>query len=222
MKDRLQAFSIHLAISFLLFIILGAFIRWVWFPGFLFEVDGGWQGIKIIAGVDLIIGPLLTLLVFNKAKASLRKDLAVVGCLQLLCIVGGMWVVGDSRPLVVAYYDGSFSTVNKYSFENNNVQHEDVVGHISWLGPTWVSLELPDYAVDRELILSMWDFMGEDIATNVNLYAPYGKNSFERVEEIQQDKKDYLKVHSYSARYYRGELLVDVRSGEVVELLSKL
>ncbi|WP_226645511.1 hypothetical protein [Microbulbifer variabilis] len=222
MKDRLQAFSIHLAISFLLFIILGAFIRWVWYPSFLFEVDGGWQGIKLIAGVDLVVGPLLTLLVFNKAKASLRRDLAVVGFLQLLCIVGGMWVVGTSRPLVVAYYEGTFSTVNKHSFENANILYEDAKEHISWFGPSWVALKLPDSAPDREIILKVWDFLGEDIATNVKLYTPFKKANFQLLKQGRQAEEDYLKIYKYSARYYHGELLVDIRSGEVVELLSKL
>lgn len=221
-KERFIAFSIHLCVSFLLLVILGIFIRLVWYPGFLFEVDGGWQGIQLIAGVDLIIGPLLTFIVFNKAKKSLSRDLTLIGFLQFLCIVGGMWVVGYSRPLVVAYYDEQFSTVSRLTFENSSVSYTEISEWVSWLGPTWVSLELPASASKRGSMLAAWNFLGEDIATNTKLYQPYKKNLVSLIlgGAAWQDS-EYLKKFSYTARFYSGEVIVDTRSGKIIDVLSK-
>lgn len=73
-KNRFQAFGIHLLISFILFLFLAAIIKFFWYPGLLFETEGGWEGIKLIAGVDLVIGPLLTLIVYNIKKPELKQD----------------------------------------------------------------------------------------------------------------------------------------------------
>ena len=59
--SRFSAFSIHFGISLLIFAALSAVILLVWYPGYFFELDGGWEGLRIIIGVDLVLGPLLTL-----------------------------------------------------------------------------------------------------------------------------------------------------------------
>lgn len=108
--NRWQAFAVHLLISFIIFIVLAAIIR-LWYPGILFMHDGGFEGIKLIAGVDLIIGPLLTLMVFNRSKKSLKKDLSVIAGLQLACLVAGMWTVYQTRPVAVVYSEGAFRSI---------------------------------------------------------------------------------------------------------------
>ena len=49
---RYSAFAIHLGISFLIFLVLAYMIVFVWYPGILFDTDGGWRGMQIIIGVD--------------------------------------------------------------------------------------------------------------------------------------------------------------------------
>jgi hypothetical protein len=43
-------------------------ITYLWYPEFLFKTDGGWNGIRLIAGIDFIIGPTLTLIVYKAGK----------------------------------------------------------------------------------------------------------------------------------------------------------
>ena len=73
--SRYRAAAIHLGLSALLFVALAYLVVFVWYPGFFFETDGGWEGIRIIAAVDLVVGPLLTLIVFKAGKPGLRFDL---------------------------------------------------------------------------------------------------------------------------------------------------
>lgn len=77
-QNRYQAFAIHLGLSFLIFIVLASLIVFYWYPGFLFATDGGWQGIRLIAGVDLVIGPCLTLLLYKRGKPGLKFDMMCV------------------------------------------------------------------------------------------------------------------------------------------------
>ena len=41
-----------------------------WFPDFYYAIDGGWEGMRLIIGVDLVLGPMLTLVVFKARKAA--------------------------------------------------------------------------------------------------------------------------------------------------------
>ncbi|KAB0769044.1 hypothetical protein F7O87_33620, partial [Pseudomonas aeruginosa] len=63
--SRWRAFFIHLLISLAIFIVLLAIICLWWYPGALFEIAGGWQGVRIVAAVDMVLGPLLTLVVYD-------------------------------------------------------------------------------------------------------------------------------------------------------------
>lgn len=84
--SRFKAFSIHFAISFAIFLILLYFILFQWYPQPLFSTDGGWRIIRIIVGVDLVLGPLLTLIVFKAGKPGLKFDLTIIAFLQITAL----------------------------------------------------------------------------------------------------------------------------------------
>lgn len=122
--NRWQAFAIHLAISIVIFLLLAAVI-YRWYPGVLFKYDGGLEGVKLIAGVDLVIGPLLTLLVYNTAKKSLKMDLSIIALLQAACLIGGMWTIYQTRPIAVVFSDGAYMSVSSLSFQESKVDYKN-------------------------------------------------------------------------------------------------
>ena len=74
---RISAFLVHLGISFAIFLALAYLVVFIWYPDFFFSTDGGWQGIRIIALVDLVLGPVLTLCVF--VGTAIIVDLRLLG-----------------------------------------------------------------------------------------------------------------------------------------------
>ena len=68
LPHKLRAFSIHFLISLAIFAVLLFLILFHWYPMPWFPIDGGWQGVRIMIGVDLVLGPVLTFMVFNPAK----------------------------------------------------------------------------------------------------------------------------------------------------------
>lgn len=208
----------HLSVSFLIFLALASIIRFVWFPGFLFEVDGGLQGISLIAGVDLVIGPLLTLFVFNIAKKELPRDMLVIGVMQFTCICGGMAVVEHSRPIAVVFLDGKYVTVNRYSFEQSRMDKEGFDSFASGFGPAWVYIKLPEE--NKDIITQAWSFFGRDIATNTELYEPYANAISSLTKYSVPSNKGVLKFE-FSARYFSGVVEVNEASGRIVRLASK-
>jgi hypothetical protein len=107
---RLRAAGIHVAISSAIFVVALYLILVQWYPGFHFGVDGGWLGVKIMAGVDLVLGPTLTLIIFNplKARRLIVFDLWCIGLAQLAALAWGFYAIHSQRPVLVSFHEGGF------------------------------------------------------------------------------------------------------------------
>jgi hypothetical protein len=78
----------------------------VWYPYPYREISGGRELFLMVVTVDVILGPLLTLAVFNMSKnpiKTLRLDLTVIGLFQLAALVYGLWTVFVVRPVHLAF-----------------------------------------------------------------------------------------------------------------------
>ncbi len=112
-RSKLRAFGGHLLVS----AAVAAALVWVfmkkWFPMPYFVADGGWQGVRLLAAVDVVLGPVLSLVVYNprKSRRALLLDYAVIGCLQLAAMGFGLWTVYTQRTALVVFGDGAFYTV---------------------------------------------------------------------------------------------------------------
>lgn len=144
-RFRWQAFAIHLGISLTILAVLLYLLFYHWFPDYLFDTDGGWQALRVIAGVDIILGPVLTLIAANPAKTTreLRRDFTAIGLIQALALSAGVWLAWDNRPYAVFWFDGSFQSQPWSSFHDEKAarawiknQHETT--------PIMVYVDLPD------------------------------------------------------------------------------
>jgi hypothetical protein len=102
---RYTAFATHLLISLLVVGTLLGLSILLWYPSPLFEIDGGWQGLRIVALVDLVLGPVLTLVVFRPGKPGLRMDMAVIVSIQVAALSYGIWTLHHNRPALMVYAD---------------------------------------------------------------------------------------------------------------------
>lgn len=110
---RLRAAGIHFGISAVIFVaVVAVMVAW-WYPGFHFAIDGGWQGVRILVAVDLVLGPTLTLIIFNplKARRLIIFDLSCIGATQLAALIWGVWAIHSQHPVAVTYYDGEFHSI---------------------------------------------------------------------------------------------------------------
>ena len=101
---KLKATAVHLSLSLVVFIYLVYQIYYNWYPQPYFAIDGGWQGIQIIAAVDLVLGPLITFLIFDlsKSRREILFDLSVILIIQLGALFYGIAQVYNQRPVAVA------------------------------------------------------------------------------------------------------------------------
>lgn len=123
--NRYQAFAVHMAISLVIFFVLLVCITQYWYPGILFDTGNGWKAIALIVSIDLILGPLLTFIIFNPNKSSLKFDLSVIALVQIAALAYGTWTIYSSRPLAIAYINSSFHTF--YANADNAKDIKEVV-----------------------------------------------------------------------------------------------
>lgn len=113
---KIKAASIHFVCSVLVFLLALAWIFWVLYPDFHFELNGVWYGLRLIAGVDLVLGPLITLLVYHSAKPKREKvgDFAIVAVVQVAALLYGLHTMYQEHPRMIAFYDyGTAVTVTQ-------------------------------------------------------------------------------------------------------------
>ncbi|MFT5893169.1 MAG: hypothetical protein ACI8VW_000034 [bacterium] len=110
--SRSGAFTLHVAISLLVFSSLVAMMLLFWFPGELFFIDGGWQGLKLVAMVDLVLGPALTLLLYKPKKPKLMLDMSLIAGIQIAALAYGFYTTHQQRTLAVVFAERTFFTVS--------------------------------------------------------------------------------------------------------------
>jgi hypothetical protein len=125
-REKLNAFLIHIGISLIIFFALSWLIYFHWYPVPFFRTDGGWQGLRLIAFVDLVLGPSLTFIVFKRGKPSLKFDLTLIGLAQLAALIWGIWAVQNEKPVALVFADESFRTIPHYQFTEAGVDLKDL------------------------------------------------------------------------------------------------
>ena len=118
---KLKAALVHLLISISILIISACFVFFIWYPGDYAKLSGVEKVFFYLILVDCLLGPLLTLLVFNpsKVKSVWLKDLSVISLLQISALVYGMFVVFDARPILLVFEGDRFRVVSSLNVNKN-------------------------------------------------------------------------------------------------------
>jgi hypothetical protein len=146
--SRYEACFYHFLISLAIFVVLAYVILFHWYPDFFYAIDGGWEGMRIIIGVDLILGPMLTLVVFKAGKPGLKFDLAAIGTLQAVCLIAGLAIVYTQRPIFFVYYDEHFYSSSADSYTSNGVTVPDPSDYSDTV-PAKVIALLPEHPIEE-------------------------------------------------------------------------
>lgn len=112
MKLRLKAFFVHLLISGVIFLCIMMLVYFSWFPGQLVKL-GAFQGLTIVVLVDLVLGPVLTFVVFNPKKKTLKVDLSLIALLQFSGLIYGVVQLESQRVVAQVLMDDQLHIVHK-------------------------------------------------------------------------------------------------------------
>ncbi|HEY1399460.1 TfpX/TfpZ family type IV pilin accessory protein [Roseateles sp.] len=113
LRGRLRASGLHLISTLCVAAMAAAMVFFIWYPWPYSEVSGGVGLFVLVVGVDIVLGPALTLVIFDnrKRRAELWRDMAVVVTMQLAGLAYGVHTVYIARPVVLALEGDRFRAV---------------------------------------------------------------------------------------------------------------
>lgn len=182
-REKLIAAGIHLSLSIAVAALTAVLVFGVWYPYPYREISGGRELFLLVVTVDVILGPLITLIIFSRCKpgAELLRDLAVIAMIQLAALGYGTWTVFVARPVHLVLEIDRFRAVHAADID------EELMGK----APPGIEV-LPPW---RPTLLAVRPFKGSKESLDVTLAALAGVNMSARPDLWQlydQSRADVL------------------------------
>jgi hypothetical protein len=174
-RNRRAASAAHFA---LVAAVLGGILLaclW-WYPYGLFMSARGIDLFVLIAATNLVVGPLLTFVVYRPGKKGLAFDLAVIGLLQVAALGYGLYVLHESRPVFLVFVKDRFELVRANGIPPAHFERARGTryGELPLDGPKIVGTALPlDPEERKRIVYATITSLGLDLHHFPHLYVPY-------------------------------------------------
>jgi hypothetical protein len=195
MGFRFKAFAWHLSGSAgALSVTLGLmYLGWYHWPGwYLADMPAV---LAIMVGVDVVLGPLLTLIIADPAKARrvLARDLGCILLVQLIAFTYGTITLWNGRPLYYAFSVNCLSLVQAQDLERGSTamaRNAALAPH--WYSlPRWIWAPLPDDSAEAANIVQSATQGGFDVTARPTYFKPWAsgaadlRGQLKRVDDIK-------------------------------------
>ena len=188
---RIRAFLIHLGISFVILLVLAYLIFVYWYPLPFFQTDGGWQGFRIIVGVTLVLGPLLTLIVYKPGKPGLKLDLTLIGLAQAIALSWGIWITYTERPVALVYTLKYFTPVSAKVLSTVGVSQVELKSYGDKT-PVPIYVDLPQELEAQQKYLAQAVSSGTPLYLFTDLYRKFDKENRQILKQQSDQLYQYL------------------------------
>jgi len=202
--SRFKAAGIHLLLTCLIAAIAVCVMVFVWYPPPLFQLLGGFGLLMLISGCDMVIGPLLTLVVFKSGKKGMKFDLAVIAVLQLTALAYGIYIMAIARPVFIVFVKDRFELVSIADIKPGQWSKArfERFQHASWTGPEIIGVKWPTDRAERQKLMDLM-FQGMDVHQAPEYFSPYETVAADAAAAAQPIQE--LKYLNYS----RSKLIED-------------
>jgi len=175
LKVRLRAAGIHLCMSMLVAAIGASIVFLVWYPPPFADIAGGLFLFGLLTSIDVIIGPMLTAVVFNprKPRGELARDVSVIAVLQLAALAYGLHAIFEARPVLLSFEVDRFRVVAAAEVQVDELSAAPPgLQDISLTGPRLIAAVKPTTADDlmRSIDLGL---QGIDLSMIPKYWRPY-------------------------------------------------
>jgi hypothetical protein len=191
-KNRYIAALTHFLFSVIVFAFFVGVLLVFWFPNPYFSASGGWQGLRIVAAVDLALGPLITLIIFNtkKPRKELMTDIGIIVVIQFAALFWGLKAVYDQHPIAVAFLDSSFYTVPAAALQGQDSERSDLE-RFGAKSPVFVFVQRPDSGAELDRFIEMLEVQRIPPHEQAWLYQGISEN-FSRISRSSLDIEEIM------------------------------
>ena len=174
MRTRFKAGLIHLSISATIALMVFLPIYFFWYPDVLYDYAGGRDLFALLVCVQLVIGPLLTTIVYVPGKWGMRFDLWVIGLLQVAALAYGVSVLFESRPAYIVFVKDRFELVRANDYPAGMLERPESArwASLPWTGPKIIAATLPTDP-NEKLQVMLDAIAGVDVHLKPKYYVPF-------------------------------------------------
>ena len=201
---RTRATALHLAICVIIAGVLWAYFQYVIYPAPLFQAVGGDKIFLMLLGIDVVLGPLLTFIVFKQGKRTLKFDLSVIAFVQICALAYGVQALYAGRPVFLAALGHRFDAV-----QASDVAEENIIASgrsLPKFGPELTGIKIPEDKKIRNQVMDTSLFAGQDYGH----YPQYHAKLESMRDEILSRSQPISELKTYNPG----------REGEIDEWLS--
>lgn len=142
MQFRIKLFLGHLLISALIAASVVFVVYGIWHPAPLAKAVGVHHIFLMMLAIDVILGPILTLIVAKEGKKSLKFDLTVIVMVQLMALVYGVYNITTNRPVYIAYDTERFELIQAGDIPKEELKKaEPSYQNLSFGRPNFVAIK---------------------------------------------------------------------------------
>jgi hypothetical protein len=242
--NRWQAAGMHLLISMAIAAIVLFVVIRIWYPPPLFTAEGGSDLLFILIAVDVVLGPLITLIIYKVGKPSLRFDLTVIALIQACALAYGCHVMFVARPVYIVLVVDQFETVRANDLEPADIAQakDPAFRSLPLSGPVYVATDIPKDMKEIRAILEESQKSGKIVTHLPRYYVPYASQAAKAVTQSQPldaalkrggdfahlaanfldgsgRKADSLNFIPVQTRRGFGAVLIDAKSGDIVTMI---
>jgi hypothetical protein len=215
-----KAASLHLICTLIIAAITAVLVFGLWYPHPYRELSGGRELFFIVIAVDVICGPLLTLVLFTplKPRSELWRDLGFVALIQIAALGYGVWTVWQVRPLFLAFERDRFKVVMAPELDKGELEKlPPQLRPFAWGTPRIIALRPPIDTAEKNKVLFASLQGGRDYAERPDFYIAYdgtaALKSIERSKPLEPFLEKYpnQKPIAEDMAKQRNALLTDWR-----------
>ena len=211
---KLKAFSFHITASALVVGGVLALIWRTWYPAPLFELLGIPVALQVLVGVNLVLGPALTLLLYKAGKPHLLLHLSVILLIQVSALVYGASVAYSERPCYMIYVVDRFEAVSCSRIDPNEIAANDAVEAKSSSGLLYAEARMPTDPKEMSRLVEEVVFEGKpDIAERPQHWVPFTADTFDRIQSKNTPISE-LPLNDDETRLIEG--LIDIYGQDLI------
>jgi hypothetical protein len=173
--SRVQAAGTHLLLSVLIGASAAALVFLVWYPGLFAQLSGVLTIFGLLVLVDVTLGPLITLVIFNTKKKELGRDLMIVAAIQLAALAYGMYTVFTGRPVYLVHNASLLDLVFAADLSGDKLAKAKLPEFRTlpvW-GPRLIAAPMPADPAQAAKIIAAAVSGGDDIQYLPEYYVPF-------------------------------------------------
>ncbi len=142
MKTRFTVAGLHLLGSAVVISLALSAVYCVWYPKPFYIIHSVFDAVKIALAVDLVLGPFLTLIIFNVAKprSELIRDISIIVVFQIVALSWGLHITYKMRPEFLVFQGGTFYSIIKKEINVDELS-ENVSLPTVWQQPKLIYIE---------------------------------------------------------------------------------